>query len=53
MDYLNLSPPNSSLIESTKSIDYSFEEAVLDVIGSSIRPQAGSMVIEENANIKI
>ena len=40
MDVINLSPPASSLIESIRSIGYSFETAIADIIDNSITAKA-------------
>jgi len=45
MEYLDLSPPASSLIESIRSIGYSFEAAVADIIDNSISAKAKNISI--------
>ena len=52
MDYLDLSPPASSLIESIRSIGYSFEAAVADIIDNSISAKAKNIAIQVSLNQK-
>lgn len=48
MDMIDLSPPASSLIESIRSIGYSFDMAIADIVDNSI--SAGASRVEINLN---
>ena len=51
MELINLSPPASSLIESIRSIGYSFESAVADIVDNSISAKASLININLNINL--
>ncbi|QWE11176.1 ATP-binding protein [Polynucleobacter sp. es-EL-1] len=48
MDMIDLSPPASSLIESIRSIGYSFDAAVADIIDNSISAGASKVAVNLN-----
>lgn len=48
MSFINLSPPASTLIESIRSIGYSFESAIADILDNSISYKAKNISIEVN-----
>lgn len=48
MDMIDLSPPASSLIESIRSIGYSFDSAVADIIDNSISADASKVAVNLN-----
>jgi hypothetical protein len=45
MNVINLSPPASSLIESIRSIGYSFDTAIADIVDNSISAQAQNIEV--------
>jgi hypothetical protein len=49
MELINLAPPASSLIESIRSIGYSFESAIADIIDNSISAKA--TLVDINLNV--
>ena len=57
MDVINLSPPASSLIESIRSIGYSFDTAVADIVDNSISALAKNIEVNisppENGNLSV
>lgn len=57
MEVINLSPPASSLIESIRSIGYSFDAAIADIVDNSISAQAKNIDINitppENGNLSV
>jgi len=57
MEVINLSPPASSLIESIRSIGYSFDSAIADIVDNSISAHAKNIDVNiappENGNISV
>ena len=57
MDVINLSPPASSLIESIRSIGYSFETAIADIVDNSISAEAQNIEVNitppEKGNLSV
>ncbi len=57
MGMINLSPPASSLIESIRSIGYSLDAAIADIVDNSVSAQAKNIEINisppENGNISV
>ena len=57
MEVINLSPPASSLIESIRSIGYSFDAAIADIVDNSISAQAKNIDVNistpQNGNISV
>jgi hypothetical protein len=57
MDVINLSPPASSLIESIRSIGYSFDTAIADIVDNSISALAKNIEVNisppENGNLSV
>lgn len=57
MDLINLSPPASSLIESIRSIGYSFDAAIADIVDNSISANAKNIEVNiappENGNLSV
>jgi hypothetical protein len=57
MEVINLSPPASSLIESIRSIGYSFDAAIADIVDNSISAYAKNIEINiappENGNLSV
>ncbi len=57
MEVINLSPPASSLIESIRSIGYSFDAAIADIVDNSISAQSRSIAVNiappENGSLSV
>lgn len=57
MEVINLSPPASSLIESIRSIGYSFDAAIADIVDNSISAHAKNIDVDvappKNGNLSV
>lgn len=57
MNLINLSPPASSLIESIRSIGYSFDSAIADIVDNSISANAKNIEVNiappKNGNLSV
>ncbi len=57
MEVINLSPPASSLIESIRSIGYSFDAAIADIVDNSISAHAKNIEVNiappKNGNLSV